>query len=288
MTEKLVSSAYGTKTQRDTLDSSELESSLLKREERFYEKDNENKDKFLFCYAVVNYPRESTFYLVEEMMKKCDGYRFFSNFSDPSHKVMRLINAPMKVPYGGKWGSALNTPHFHKVWKYMATNKNINSYKWFLKVDLDTIFYPERMKTLIRNRMSDHSQSIAWGFPIPGPAELFSQGSLQMFGEHHADICDKRERLTEKWEQEDMYIWSCLRTLGYENHEPAGQWRWDGILPNDVFKELRSGKANICYGKGKCLVSSKMANLAVFHPFKTPYKMQVMLDWLGKAKGTLS
>jgi hypothetical protein len=46
----------------------------------------------VFCYAVVTNPPEPTFELAREVASKCDGYLFFSNFSDASRDIKQVIH----------------------------------------------------------------------------------------------------------------------------------------------------------------------------------------------------
>jgi len=245
----------------------------------------------LFCYAVVMNPPEPTFELVEASLKRCDGYLFFSNFSDPSHRVKGIIHDEMKVQYGGLWGSALNTKHFYKVWKFMANDPEIAKFKWFAKIDLDTVLIPERLQALIaKNRdenpsFHDPSRSIAWGAPIPGPIELFSQGALLKFKERHEAICHVKLDIYNVWQQEDMYIYKCLEGLGYDNTEPPRPWRFDGHVPHPVLEMMEMGKDPVCYldpgsREQRCLERAKMREYAAFHPFKTPEDMRKVQKWL--------
>ncbi|GAB5356291.1 hypothetical protein AAMO2058_000278100 [Amorphochlora amoebiformis] len=247
--------------------------------------DEEEGERVLFCYGVVMNPPEKTLPMLTEMVQGCDGYEFYSNFSDPSRKIVKVIPDAMKVGYGGAWGSALNTKHFWKVWRHMSQNEEILKYKWFVKLDVDTVFFPKRMKELLKKFNHHHLESNAWGSPIPGPAEVFSLGALHKYRDGYGPICDEKHDIYNKWQQEDMYIYKCLEVLGFNNTEPPIPWRWDGILPEFVFHEMERGKRTICFGQGRCLDGDSIKNRAVYHPLKTTYRMRTFRNWIKMLEG---
>ncbi len=245
------------------------------------------KPNSLFCYAVLMNPPEPTFPQVLEAVRQCDGFMFFSNFADDEKHVEALIKGDMKVPYGGLWGSALNTPHFHKVWKRMASDPFISRFGWFAKIDLDTLFFPKNLRRFISEvQTQEPGESVAWGAPIPGPIEVFNRAALEDFGRRHSTVCDDNLRLDSEWRQEDMYIFKCLEALGYRNLEPARMWRFDGYIPDVALARMAEGEPRVCYAPNpgeeeRCLERDEMRKLVVFHPLKSPKHMNVLRGWLG-------
>jgi len=233
-------------------------------------------------------PPEPTLDLVVESMQKCDGYMLFSNFSDPRSNILDLIKDNMKVPYGGEWRSALNTPHFWKVWQYMAKSPTIAEYEWFVKIDMDTLLLPENLKALLKNEGEDYKQVVMWGDPIPGPCEVFSQGALKAFGARHKDECDGGSLdMRKEWPQEDMYIYKCLQALGSRNVEPRGDWRFDGHLTSNAktLEQLKAGNKLVCYSEpgapdSSCISREDALNWVAFHPLKNPKHMEIVSKWI--------
>jgi hypothetical protein len=71
----------------------------------------------IFCYGVVTNPPEPTFDLAREVASGCDGYMFFSNFSDPARDIKKVVFGPMTVLRGGRWNTALTTAVFLPVYR---------------------------------------------------------------------------------------------------------------------------------------------------------------------------
>jgi hypothetical protein len=82
---------------------------------------------------VVLNPPEPAFPEARRIAQHCDGYMFFSNFNDPARDIKQVFNGSMKVTIGGEWQSALNTPIFIPVWRYLAEHV-ADKYEWFVKV----------------------------------------------------------------------------------------------------------------------------------------------------------
>jgi hypothetical protein len=155
--------------------------------------------KPLFCYGMVRNPPEKTFEHVREVLKKCDGYMFFSNFSDEDRDIKQVVWGTMQALGGGEWSSALNTPVFMSSWRFLS-GKLADRFKWFVKVDMDTVFNPTKLRTALLN--FDHLEATQLDGAM-GPMGINSQGAFLRY-RSQIDTCEKRLGLF--WPQEDMYI----------------------------------------------------------------------------------
>lgn len=153
----------------------------------------------IFCYAIVVNPPEPTFDMLRKLTSECDGYLFFSNFSDPARDIKKVIFGPLRVPGGGEWGSALNTPVFLPVWRYVAT-KLAKKFDWFLKTDADTLYQPYKLRKTLS--MYDHTKASQINGAM-GPMGMMPQGAYLRYLQHLPD-CEAEISLL--WPQEDMYI----------------------------------------------------------------------------------
>jgi hypothetical protein len=153
----------------------------------------------LFCFSVVMNPPEPTFDLARGVTAQCDGYLFFSNFSDTVRDIKQVVFGPMSVDSGGQWRTALTTPIFLPVYRYIATHL-ADKFEWFVKVDTDTLYEPMRLKSLLSRY--DHTKPAEMEGPR-GPMAILSQGAFQHYMQH-VDECEAV--VAAYYPQEDLYI----------------------------------------------------------------------------------
>jgi hypothetical protein len=159
--------------------------------------------KPLFCYGMVRDPPEPTFEHVRKVISQCDGYMFFSNFSDPKRDIKQVVWGTMQAMGGGEWSSALNTPVFMSSWRFLS-GKLADKFKWYVKVDMDTVFNPVKLRTALLK--FDHTAATQLDGAM-GPMGINSQGAFLRY-RSQIDTCEKRLGLF--WPQEDM-----VRHRGY-------------------------------------------------------------------------
>ena len=153
--------------------------------------------KGVFCYGVVT-PADETFDLAKRIAKQCDGYMFFSNYEDPKQDIKKVIEGSMKSIQGGEWMSALNTPVFLPVWRYIATNL-AGKFKWFVKHDIDTVYQPQKLKDTLAG--FDETNAASFFGPM-GPMGIHSQGAMLLYKDQYP-VCERTIAL--QLPQEDMY-----------------------------------------------------------------------------------
>lgn len=62
------------------------------------------------------------------------------------------MNGSLAVQYGGKWGTALNTGVFNRLWTEVITLGRYRKFDWTVKVDPDAVFFPSRLRMLLKRR----------------------------------------------------------------------------------------------------------------------------------------
>ena len=120
-----------------------------------------NKPPTLFCFCVVS-PAEVEQFLPNaiEGLSKCTAFQLYSNESVLHIAPGRIAEAhpavtgSMTVQRGGRFGTAMNTPIFKQVYRYMFTQQweEIAGYDWVVKVDADTVMLPDRLQRQLRSR----------------------------------------------------------------------------------------------------------------------------------------
>jgi len=89
---------------------------------------------------------------------QCDSYAVYSNedmdlgtHPGTGASVATVnIGGSLKVEYGGKWHTALNTPVFLRVWEEVIKHGEYKQHDWLVKADLDSVFFPSRLKDVLR------------------------------------------------------------------------------------------------------------------------------------------
>lgn len=107
--------------------------------------------------------------LVKEQLSRaigifaCDAYTVFSNQpitlglwhgSAPAVDAF-VIPGSLKVAYGGKWNTALNTGVFLRVWQAVVNVATFRDHHWTVKADPDSVFFPHRLRVMLRNPPMD-------------------------------------------------------------------------------------------------------------------------------------
>merc|ERR1711988_1891232 len=90
---------------------------------------------------------------------------------------------------------------------------------WTVKVDADAVFLPWRLQELVRGDSYRDAQQGNGNFlnnceikgSLHGPIEVLSRKALEVYGFRNSE-CD------ESWQQEDVYLRTCLVSLGVKEH----------------------------------------------------------------------
>lgn len=163
------------------------------------------------------------------------------------------------VGRGGAWNSYLNTPSFIACWNQIRWSGRYKNFDWLVKVDPDTVFLPERLKTILlapEFREAEIKRGVAiknCDTGLHGPLEVVSSRAMEVFGKE-LEQCDPKP-------QEDYFLSSCLVTLGVEI-----RFREDVLADHGCLRENHTQKDPDWW---RC-----QSRHAAFHPFKTPKELE--------------
>mmetsp|Transcript_78672 Transcript_78672/g.202630 ORF Transcript_78672/g.202630 Transcript_78672/m.202630 type:complete len:999 (+) Transcript_78672:99-3095(+) len=84
----------------------------------------------------------------------CDESTVFSNLThlvtgEASPVPIELVDGSLAVAYGGRWGTALNTGVFNRLWTEVIRQGRYRYHDWVVKVDPDAVFFPERLREML-------------------------------------------------------------------------------------------------------------------------------------------
>jgi len=143
-----------------------------------------------------------------------------------------IVNSSLKCKFGGKAHTALNTPIFRHFWDSLKENPKSWRNDWIVKADPDTVFFPDRLKEMLRHRWKKSQGQPGYAMwlnncqlGLHGPIEVFSK---QAFGAFHEKkhIC---EDLTEDYPQEDAWLGACFEKIGVGKMNAYNlllEWQW--------------------------------------------------------------
>jgi hypothetical protein len=137
-------------------------------------------------------------------------------------KALKMTDSSMDVAYGGEWHSALNAPLFAEIWRNFLTQSNMQTlgeWDWVVKVDVDTVFIPHRLVSLIaagRKRLGSKAydgslvllHNRLHHVQLHGAIEIMSRQATNVFRDGlHLCVNDDEPK------QEDLWLYVCLRSL---------------------------------------------------------------------------
>jgi len=154
---------------------------------------------------------------------QCDRWAVFSNErlklkdgDTPEEDLYTdVMNGSLKAKIGGKFHTALNTPVFVRFWQKVIDDGRAWSYDWTVKVDPDCVFFPYRLKEMLRNeyKPSGTPDAAVWlnncQLGLHGPLEVFSKQALGAYKDSHG-AC---KAVAKKHGQEDVFLRHCFETL---------------------------------------------------------------------------
>jgi hypothetical protein len=182
----------------------------------------------------------------------CDRYAVYSNTSDInglSGVRIQVVQTDLHCELGGKWHTRLNTPIFIKLWEQVVRDGQYKTTAWTVKLDPDSVFFPERLRDVIASpshRAAQESNGLfadncEYRHSLHGPIELLSRRALETYAVGHAEICSQPP-------QEDVYLRLCLLKLGVR-----------------LVQDYTLLAEEYCYWDWESCKSSRVT----FHPFKT-------------------
>merc|ERR1712127_992847 len=130
-----------------------------------------------------------------------------------------LINGSLSAEIGGNWGTALNTDVFLRFRDRVLIDPKAWMCEWIVKVDPDTMWFPVRLRALLRTNHGPLGQpEPSQGFwlnnchvGLHGPIEVLSLKALGNYNDRKQE-CQQGE--VAKIGQEDAFIGACFKKLG--------------------------------------------------------------------------
>jgi hypothetical protein len=200
---------------------------------------SEAGDPTLYCYLFIM-PSGMEPKLTTKMYERqigpfgCDAYDILSNASfNIGQAVTTVVPGSFSCEHGGKWGTALNTENFIRVWQTMFSLGQWQSYDWSIKNDADAVFFPPRFLDLVTGRSGlmaavptgpVYLNNCQWG--MHGPVEAVSNEAMGMYFQSGTTVCaDILQRAmtselpagadeAEYSFGEDQFMRECLEELG--------------------------------------------------------------------------
>uniref|UniRef100_A0A7S4DJS9 N-acetylgalactosaminide beta-1,3-galactosyltransferase n=2 Tax=Lotharella globosa TaxID=91324 RepID=A0A7S4DJS9_9EUKA len=245
--------------------------------ERFTQED----PKYLFCWIMVFNPPEKTFDLIHEMLQQCDTYRVYSNFSDTSRNITAVPEIGVFAP------SEKSQVNYRHVWSALARDPEVHDYKWIMKVEPDTVFYPKAIKRALLQDGIDYTKLVGLG-SFRGPSEIVSQGAFRAFVAN-MDRCTENFLAEQKeLKQEDWFMGECaekvieLQSVGLTTKIADVDERFHNFETTDQTFAMMTSDTDIVPLKKprEFLDRRELRKEITFHPLKSRAHMKALMDWL--------
>jgi len=134
--------------------------------------------------------------------------------------VTRIMNTSQVAEKGGQWGTALNTEPFLAFWKAALEDGEYLKANWFVKVDPDTVWFPNRLAHILRGQEALNATQEPGVYlnncpqGLHGPIEVLSQAAFSTFAKV-AVTCFWNMNDWGNWQWgEDMWLDQCLMNHG--------------------------------------------------------------------------
>jgi hypothetical protein len=199
---------------------------------------------------------------------KCDEWAVFSNrpveLWNGGLKTFAIPGRPAKlgpVPGHPDWTMMLNVNVFLRAWSKIGKLGHFRNHDWTVKVDVDAVFIPQRLRTRLAQHMrfqqvspedEVYFRNCAMFNSLQGPVEVFSKGAVERFLQHgNKETCLKDVVPDAATIGEDWFMKLCMDLL---NVQAIGDWRL-----------LSDGKCGEWQTSTMC---GARKDTVVFHPFK--------------------
>lgn len=150
---------------------------------------------------------------------QCDGRALVTDqpltLSDDQMRVESFNIESMKCEKG-QGGSWVNAEVFSRVWKVLIADGRYSLYDWVVKVDVDTVFHPERFKWHVDDKHMNlnpddkiYFKNFVDGYPVVGAIEVASRAAIDAM----ADDIDGCDHLT-AGNAEDAWFYGCMCAHG--------------------------------------------------------------------------
>jgi len=110
--------------------------------------------------------------------------------------LVDVVQGSFSCEHGGKWGTALNTENFVRVWQAMDALGQWRNHDWIIKNDADAVFFPPRFLDLVTGRSGlmaavptgpVYLNNCQWG--MHGPVEAVNNEAMGMYFQSGTTVC---------------------------------------------------------------------------------------------------
>ena len=232
-----------------------------------------------------------------QTLQQCDAFRVYSNTTEyvtaldgTMVATTKAFDGPMVASKGRKWGEALVTSIFKKVYEHMK-REDFEPYDWIVKVDPDTAWLPSRFRSVVEqyNHLSklalgtkqvpQRKHPGAFSVSVDGALYALTSSAMQAFV-HEQHLCDRID-ISDKGE--DWYTTLCLRKLGVRIAiEPTLSIKLQNIMRNSSGALIHTA-VNV-FKKYHLAPEIEVCNLEMFvayHPLKSAQDLKDCLKSTG-------
>jgi hypothetical protein len=177
----------------------------------------------------------------------CDEHTVFSNRPvayAPGH-VSSVVDTNLTCEIGGEFRTAMNAAIFQVVWRKVISDARFRYHDWTVKVDPDSVFFPERLRRTLVERFEQVPPNGVYlnncKFGLHGPLEVLSRVAVMRWAAG-MDGCEahfRREACEGKpcpWGEDlsmDQCMWKILKvervnvsSLLNEAHCESADWEY--------------------------------------------------------------
>jgi len=217
----------------------------------------------------------------------CDEYQVFSNATfelgpDSAKGGAPLMVVPigmsLEVAHGGRWGTALNTDVFVRLWEVVSQQGLWQSHDWSVKLDADAVFLPMRLRAMLSRLPSPgakYMNNCKWG--MHGPIEVVSRAALSIYFSQMQQ-CEQIRQDAMEW-QPVHWNEKMLRWTGTDKEHSFGEdqylRRCFRLLDITMINEFTLLDELACGGNPKR--TGCLGNYVTYHPFKEVDQYQTCL-----------
>jgi len=146
----------------------------------------------------------------------CDGHAVYSNQSLAlgNGTKTRAVISDLVCSTGGEFKTALNLHIFMTVWNKVIADGDYAGYDWTVKVDPDSVFYPERLRLAVFEYGTGNDKVYLNNckFGLHGPLEVFSRTAVQEWGSGKGQCDTHFQKLCsgDCYWGEDLFIDQCM------------------------------------------------------------------------------
>jgi len=175
----------------------------------------------------------------------CDDYDIYSNRTVNIGLGVdtQVISSDLMSVYDGRTDTVLNAWVFIAVWKKVTSGGRYQAHAWTVKVDPDTVFFPSRLRTVVRQHPNAaYISNCKYG--MHGPLEVLSRRAVATLAtDYQASYdgespkqCVRKQHFGE--DSEDVFLEECLgqvlnlmpvatdSRLLCDSHCECSDWYW--------------------------------------------------------------